>query len=579
MTTQFLSSSKRIHGDETTSPTNLGPGSYSIPTSIQIGSPNFTGFLSSGKRNPFGNTMKGADKDVPSPMTYIVRENLVKKQPVCSSDFNSTSKRFSVDKPWGPLKENWTDEKSMGKEYKRYPSPVASKVPLEKPSTVPSIPMRHQSYGFEPDPASGKLVLQKPSIPGYTGLKQDTVGPMDYMPKPIDKPKATNFGRAATREAYERRKVDGPGPGYYNTAVSSFDDPAMTSVYNDGSFVMRLNSVKRRQTSSFASNSKRESDLPNPREKRPEPGSYTLPSAIQVKTKPPELQNFGSSDSRLKDPIARSLRLAVAPGSYDPLTSDFDNLYAKILKQKRMISKSPWASSIAFNGTDSRLKVFEPGSLPEVNDGMYYPKTNIADRLPKENPNGPFGSGTKRFDFPEHAYKNGGENGGKLGDPFMNVSEGPVKFGGNIGRQVNEVRTKVRMVNNSLIGARKPTSSFSKSKERFLQEKIADSGPPPGTYNVAPSWKANGPLPMKETEVEIRRKSNNIAPGPGDYILPSTIQVARPHRKNVMISTGKRFEPEFKVPEGPGPMDYDPIPLYGNMIRPTHNIMLASEYK
>jgi len=227
-----------------------------------------------------------------------------KSQPVCSSDFNSNSTRFKQDKAWGPLKENWTDLKPMGKEYKQYPSPVTPKVPLEKLTTVPSIPVRHQAYGFEPDPNTGKLVLQKPSYPGYTGVKGDTVGPMDYMPKPIEKPNVTNFGLAASREAYERRKADGPGPGYYNTAVSSFDDPAMASVYNDGSFVMRLNTVKRRQSSSFASNSVRGSE-PNSKEKRPEPGSYSLPPAIQVKTKPPNLQNFGSSDSRLKDPIPR----------------------------------------------------------------------------------------------------------------------------------------------------------------------------------------------------------------------------------------------------------------------------------
>ena len=236
-----------------------------------------------------------------------------------------------------------------------------------------------------------------------------------------------------------------------------------------------------------------------------------------------------------------------------------------------MISKSAWAQSVAFNGTGSRLQVFEPGNLPEANDGLYYPKINIADNLPKEKRIGPFGSNARRFNFPESAYI--GED--TTNNPFEGVLDGPVKIGGNIGRQVNEGQSKVRMVNNSLIGARKPTSSFAKTKERFLEEKLADSGPPPGTYNTAPSWSANV-VPMKETHVEIRRKSDKLAPGPGDYVLPSTIPIPRRNRKNIMISTGKRFEPEFKVPVGPSPMDYDPIPLYGNMIRPTHNVVLAS---
>jgi hypothetical protein len=244
-----------------------------------------------------------------------------------------------------------------------------------------------------------------------------------------------------------------------------------------------------------------------------------------------------------------------------------------------MISKSEYAQSVAFNGTDSRLKVFEGSNLPEVHDGFYYPKNNISDAVPREKKAGPFGSGTKRFDFPDHVYRGEGDDSAK--DPFKDVSDGPVQFGGrNVPRQqISWTGGKARMVNNSLIGAKKPSSSFSKSAERFAAEKIADMGPPPGAYNVEPSWKANGALPMKTTQVDIRKKIDVTSPGPGDYVLPSTMKIPRNNPKNIMISTGKRFEPEYRIPVGPSPMDYDPIPLYGNMIRPTHNIMLAAEYK
>ena len=47
--------------------------------------------------------------------------------------------------------------------------------------TAPSIPTRHQSYGYE-DAQDGRLVLQEPVRPGFTGVKGDTVGPGDYEP-------------------------------------------------------------------------------------------------------------------------------------------------------------------------------------------------------------------------------------------------------------------------------------------------------------------------------------------------------------------------------------------------------------
>ena len=104
---------------------------------------------------------------------------------------------------------------------------------------------------------------------------------------------------------------------------------------------------------------------------------------------------------------------------------------------------------------------------------------------------------------------------------------------------------KTRLVNNKLINAPKPISSFSNST-RF-EDKIADMGPPPGTYDTAPSWKAKGVVPMVPDANVIKKKQPETLPGPGEYDIPSTIRVKPKNRKNVMLSTGKRFEPEYKV--------------------------------
>ena len=37
---------------------------------------------------------------------------------------------------------------------------------LEKPQNIPSIPARHQSYGFEEDKDTRKLIAQTPIYPG-----------------------------------------------------------------------------------------------------------------------------------------------------------------------------------------------------------------------------------------------------------------------------------------------------------------------------------------------------------------------------------------------------------------------------
>ena len=230
---------------------DVGPGSYQIPSSIEIAAPQFTAFTSSSKRDPFG-LQKGTKipnpATSPSPMAYDVREKLIKKQPVCSSALNSGTKRFHQEQPWGPLKENWTEEKGIGNNFKKksFPKPQSSPVHIEKKSNVPSIPTKHQSYGFEEDD-KGNLVEQKPVYPGYTGLKHDTVGPMDYNPTyGLRSKKTTNFSKGSKRSlGLSKEQLQGPGPGYYNTAMSAFDDPTANSIYNDGSYTMKLNAARR----------------------------------------------------------------------------------------------------------------------------------------------------------------------------------------------------------------------------------------------------------------------------------------------------------------------------------------------
>ncbi len=51
--------------------------------------------------------------------------------------------------------------------------------------SAPSIPTKFQSFGYE-EAEDGNLRLQEPLRPGFSGLKNDQVGPGDYDPQIID---------------------------------------------------------------------------------------------------------------------------------------------------------------------------------------------------------------------------------------------------------------------------------------------------------------------------------------------------------------------------------------------------------
>ena len=67
-------------------------------------------------------------------------------------------------------------------------------------------------------------------------------------------------------------------------------------------------------------------------------------------------------------------------------------------------------------------------------------------------------------------------------------------------------------------------------------------GPPPGAYNTIKSWSGNCGVKMSGSGVHVRKPTEEIRPGPGDYVLPSTMPIPKPSRSQVMVSTGKRQE-------------------------------------
>ena len=84
---------------------------------------------------------------------------------------------------------------------------------------------------------------------------------------------------------------------------------------------------------------------------------------------------------------------------------------------------------------------------------------------------------------------------------------------------------------------------------------------------------------MGTSKTRSIKKNGNYAeekgPGPGDYDVSIEYIKKVKNRKNVLVSTSERFrdapaDKELK----PNASSYDPYPIMGSLLRPTHNILL-----
>ena len=114
------------------------------------------------------------------------------------------------------------------------------------------------------------------------------------------------------------------------------------------------------------------------------------------------------------------------------------------------------------------------------------------------------------------------------------------------------------------------SSVFASDAERFRKVE-EDPGPPPGHYNVSPTWKARGVVPLGVPKTEPLQREPDTRPGPGDYDVKIPSFKPRRNRKNVMGSTVQRFA-EQAADSKPGPGYYNPS--QGTLIRPSFNVML-----
>jgi hypothetical protein len=585
----------------------VGPGQYNIPSGLKKSLPGFTAFSSSARRG--GEPVEGNRivEVTPGPGEHDVGKVLGahwSKKSGSGSAFKSNTSRFSEAVAQAPGPTTYTIPSSIKVEKpKRYrKTKLDVDIKTLNPSVVPSIPTRFQSYGYEAG-NDGKLALQDPVVPGYSGTKTDGVGPGDYDPK-IDvkyTSKSISFGHTDRNfnVSIVRDRLTNPGPGYYNHQ-SSFEDfdniagnqaPSAKTDY----YVKLNNSMKRHALSSFESKTKREFINETLAASLPGPGKYSVPTEIKAahadKT-PQHLQCFATSDVRFKDPVPRSMRLATAPGSYNPLTSSFEMNKLQILKKKKMSSRSGWVQNIAFAGTEKRFMdvaddLKESGPTP----GTYNPKVSLIDEMNRHTNkfnntkvHGGFGVKDKRFEenkvinqmgaivAPRAQHEYGGQPQGLGGDINIGFEGVPTVANGGGGASSSSLRKPNR--------PKLPTSVFVNQEHRFCPVKDTP-GPAPGSYDTFQKWdKAKGIVPMVNKRTpSLKQAEEDATPGPGDYNVALSYVKKVKNRKNILVSTTDRFsEPRNAREQAPTATSYDPWgPLTGTLEKKSHNVLLSTQ--
>ena len=264
-------------------------------------------------------------------------------------------------------------------------------------------------------------------------------------------------------------------------------------------------------------------------------------------------------------PTPKSQRTKTHPGSYKPMTSDFDKNRVKILRHKRMMARSGWAQNVSFQCTEERFYKPEPetqGPPP----GHYSLKDGVGDvKYKDDSRSGPFGSSLKRFTHTgDHAptYRTQEQEAAS----FHAYADEPTR------KKAFEPARKSPV---------KPSRVFVSNEQRFNATKDIQFTPAPGTYDVSYDWRAGkggGVVPMRDRSSRSIIPLDVQLPGPGDYNTRKTFSHDEARKStNRLISMGgteRRFVPERQT-DAPPPGTYNPRE---SLIKPTHNVYLSSEF-
>uniref|UniRef100_A0A7S1U572 Sperm-tail PG-rich repeat-containing protein 2 n=1 Tax=Phaeomonas parva TaxID=124430 RepID=A0A7S1U572_9STRA len=592
---------------------NLGPGHYSQPDGMAAPAPSCAPFNSTSAR---GRLVDDEGVARPGPGSYSLSGTLDQGRRYGkggSNAFKSKARRLAMEKSTaapGPgaydLRSNELGFRGKGPSFApttAVPEFAAAagagggamdgNINWSRMPTVPSIPTKAQSYGYEEGEA-GELMMQQPVDRRHTGRTGDTVGPGDYTPH-MDAVKskhaAVDFARGSMRPTERAQKPRAPGPGYYRVELAE-----------SGMFSDRYN-LRMRPSAMFRSKvAQRESPTGKNKGPAPGPGTYNISPTIKVKPNMVDesLQCFGSTSARIAEP--RNGAAAPGPGAYLLPKSTFD-------ASRKQAWARPGVPAVGFSSTSGRFDAAGQVKPDTENAPVGYATRGFADdilRKPQNRTNG-FGSSLKRFVDPmapasrdDPPMVGGARRYGagsaasvlsRAGSEGVAGLSGVGAAGTTKSRRRRKPKGGVARMQGRLVAGRDvqtKSSFFASSTGRFHKDRKGDEGavPPPGAYD--PNFDAlrekRGVVSMDSGPKDrFAEKSTEESVGPGNYNLPTTFGDPRKkraqNRRNVLISTSQRFQEGggYRKEAMPGPGSYDPGLLYGSLIKPTSNILIAEQ--
>jgi hypothetical protein len=284
---------------------------------------------------------------------------------------------------------------------------------------------------------------------------------------------------------------------------------------------------------------------------------------MSSETKPRDKQFFNSSSKRFAE-TARSNRVVSAPGSYNAVVSDFDAAKIKILRKKKMLSRSGGSDCVAFDSLGRRFSSSDKGNVPPPGQ---YSIRGMADNIPKRNSRaGAFGTKDRRFR--ERKPEDDPVNSPNAFDNVVSAE----RRGGPLAASTKAVslRPRSKVVNPLALSTHQVRGPPTKSEEKDYPY------PAPGTYNITSSWDARGVVKVHQPSVKVHREA--VTPGPGQYdAFRGVGHCCDPgcgcgyNRKQVLLGTAQRDSPIKNTTPGPGTYMKN---ITGTLLKNSFNVYL-----
>lgn len=317
------------------------------------------------------------------------------------------------------LMQGWIKPKHS---YNRYNVQQQSLAPSEgvsetrlifrKRATAPSVPARNQSYGYE-ETSAGDLIMQEAPKVGFTGIKEDTVGPGRYRPTLKPKHRFTDFSRSTTTRKLFSVNAN-PGPGQYTEPIAKSpgaegSDQEQATRTSAGATTRTARtgatSAPAMPSSNFASKVKKLAENQAEKERTPGPGSYNAAysSRVTTATLSREAHGFLSTVSRsyeideTQSHAAPTPLLTPGPGTYQNEQSSFfsrQSTYKDPMNIESAGHVAPFSStSRRFIVPRHLLTMPGPGAYDEDNENSFV--TTLGKRVMSRA--GVFGTTATRF--------------------------------------------------------------------------------------------------------------------------------------------------------------------------------------